>query len=98
MKYLLILIIVMVFSCKKQDIQPIDCYLIEWEKVTTYDRSLEIWADEPTGIKAENGQEVKCDINPLQLADLLKAGNITTKGIGICITVHVVAKKVKKND
>lgn len=91
MKLILILIILFLFSCKKQEIKP--CFLVEWEKVTTYPVGSDLRYDFPTG-KEDRGVDLYCDKSEKSIQDILESFNFhNIDTAGVCITVHAVYRK-----
>lgn len=84
------LLLLTMIACKKTTIAPTSCYLLQWEKVTTYAVGTDLRYDFPQG-KEERGADLQCDLTTEGLADLLKRLNSTLKTDSICITVHTVA-------
>ena len=94
-KIMILLIPVALFACKKTEVTP--CYLIEWEKTTTYEVDSELRYKYPNG-QIERGSELQCNITKESIEALLKSMNTSQKQGGTCITVHAVYRKVSSKN
>lgn len=89
-----IVVLALLMSCKKEDITP-KCYVVEWEKFVTYDTKLEVFSDTPSTV-VTNGNYNLCDVTEKSIQELLSSLNFTTKGVGVCITIHTTIKQINK--
>ena len=93
MKSLHILIILLLISCKKPaEVNP--CFLVEWEKVTTYRIEAGEKHYETQGLpQVERGADVYCDLSERSIQDLLNALMVHSDSAGVCIKIHAVYRK-----
>ena len=95
MKSLFTILLVILFSCKKQDIEP--CIFIQTEKVTAYPLGSDLFYENNSVPVEERYIKEYCNISKKELEDLLDLLNSHIDSADICIQYHsVVIKKSTK--